>query len=127
MMQSKICTAIALAAAMAMPIGVLAASNAPPPNTSPTNSPPDKSDRAAPAETSNTQNMPSFKQLDKNKDGFVSRDEAHKSPSISARFDALDLDGDGKLSRSEMDAAQRPAAGGPSKSGNMGNSPKQSY
>jgi hypothetical protein len=126
-MQSKICTAIALAVAMAMPVGALAASTAPPPNTSPTNSPPDKSDRSAPADTGNSTSLPSFKQLDKNKDGFVSRDEAQKASSISARFDELDLDHDGKLSRSEMDAAQRPAAGGPSKSGNMGNSPKQSY
>jgi hypothetical protein len=128
-MQSRICTAIALAVAMAMPIGALAASTAPPPNTSPTGSPPDKSDRSAPADTADAKSVPSFKQLDKNKDGFVSRDEAQKSSSLSARFDELDLDRDGKLSQSELDAAKRPAAGRSSGSsmGSSGGSPKQSY
>ncbi|MBM4072907.1 MAG: pyrrolo-quinoline quinone [Planctomycetes bacterium] len=53
--------------------------------------------------------MPSFddllKQLDKNKDGILSRDEAEKA--FEGFFDAQDLNSDGKLTRDEFDAINR--------------------
>ncbi len=40
--------------------------------------------------------------LDKNKDGYVSRDEARDATELQGRFAELDKDNDGKISRSEM-------------------------
>lgn len=42
-----------------------------------------------------------FDQLDANRDGFVSKDEAKRSADISARFKDLDSNSDGKLSTAE--------------------------
>ena len=47
-------------------------------------------------------------QLDKNNDGYVSRDEATSEQSLSSRFSELDTDNDGRLSRSEWDAMGAP-------------------
>ena len=44
-----------------------------------------------------------FNQVDTDEDGFISRDEA-KGTSLQNRFDLLDLNHDGQLSPSEMDA-----------------------
>ena len=49
-----------------------------------------------------------FKSLDKNKDGFVSRDEAKGTPHEKG-FAKLDKNNDGKLSRAEHAAAQEHA------------------
>ena len=56
-----------------------------------------------------------FKDLDKNKDGFISREEAKGSPH-EKDFDKLDKNGDGKLSREEHAAAHtaKASAGGTS-------------
>ena len=43
-----------------------------------------------------------FKALDLNNDGYLSRDEAHASGELSRRFTALDKNGDGKLSMPEV-------------------------
>ncbi|MEE7548668.1 calcium-binding protein [Xanthomonas sp. Kuri4-1] len=40
--------------------------------------------------------------LDKNGDGFIDRSEAAAAPKLAARFDALDTNKDGKLSRDEL-------------------------
>lgn len=45
-----------------------------------------------------------FVQLDANKDGMVTEEEAGKSASIKAEFDRIDKDTDGKLSAAEMSA-----------------------
>jgi EF hand len=49
-----------------------------------------------------------FKDLDKNKDGYISRYEAKGMP--YDKFSKLDKDGDGKLSPSEHAAASRAGA-----------------
>lgn len=53
-----------------------------------------------------------MKRLDADKDGNVSRDEAKKDTTISKRFKELDKNNDGKLSATELNAAQATGAGG---------------
>jgi hypothetical protein len=69
-----------------------------------------------------------FAGIDKNSDGYISRDEA-KDAAWSNRFTELDKDNDGRLSRSEFDALGTTAAGAsgrdassPSTTGGMGGS-----
>jgi hypothetical protein len=50
-----------------------------------------------------------FRDLDKNKDGFISREEAKGSPH-EKEFDKLDKNSDGKLSREEHAAAHKAQA-----------------
>jgi len=54
-----------------------------------------------------------FERLDKNQDGFVTRDEARDATELQGRFAELDKDNDGKISRGEMRAldSERSAAG----------------
>jgi len=49
-----------------------------------------------------------FKSLDRNNDRKISRSEASMKGSVSKRFDGIDSDGDGYLSRREF--AARPTA-----------------
>jgi Ca2+-binding EF-hand superfamily protein len=46
-----------------------------------------------------------IEQLDANKDGFISKEEAAKSPRFAERFDAIDADKDGKVSQAELIAS----------------------
>jgi EF hand domain-containing protein len=43
-----------------------------------------------------------FRRMDKNKDGYLSKDEVEGNASLSSSFDQLDADHDGKLARSEV-------------------------
>ncbi len=45
-----------------------------------------------------------FDRLDKNKDGFITRDEARDATELQGRFAELDINNDGKISREEMRA-----------------------
>jgi hypothetical protein len=72
-----------------------------------------------------------FAGIDKNNDGYISRDEA-KDAAWSNRFSELDKDNDGRLSQSEFDALSGTATGAagaigrdassPSTTGGMGGS-----
>jgi hypothetical protein len=42
-----------------------------------------------------------FAELDRNRDGFLSRDEANDAVELNTRFSELDANNDGKLSRDE--------------------------
>ena len=51
-----------------------------------------------------------FNELDRNGDGFVSRDEARDAEELNTRFSELDVNNDSKLSREEYAVLQREAA-----------------
>jgi Ca2+-binding EF-hand superfamily protein len=46
-------------------------------------------------------NDPGFNNLDKNKDGYISKSEAKGNPTLYKNFKQADTNGDGKLSRAE--------------------------
>jgi hypothetical protein len=79
---------------------------------------------SASAGASNSGAEKMFQALDKNKDGFVSREEAKGTPH-DKDFAALDKNGDGKLSREEHAAApehanEKAATGSTSGTGDKG-------
>lgn len=49
---------------------------------------------------------PLFNELDTNKDGYITRDEAKRSADTTARFDEIDTNRDGRISVSEWKAAE---------------------
>lgn len=51
-----------------------------------------------------------FDELDRNADGFVSRDEGRDAEELQTRFSELDANNDGKLSRDEYAVLEREAA-----------------
>ena len=59
-----------------------------------------------PAELGKPEVPPLFKELDKNRDGQVTRDEAKRSAEILSTFDTLDTDHNGKVSLLEWNAAE---------------------
>lgn len=56
---------------------------------------------AAPA---TTEVPPLFKELDRDSDGQISKDEAKRSAETQAQFETLDANGDGKISLAEWKA-----------------------
>ena len=52
-----------------------------------------------------------FEALDKNHDGYISRDEAKDASELNTRFSELDANNDGKLSRDEYNALNKSARG----------------
>ncbi|HLO63183.1 MAG TPA: EF-hand domain-containing protein [Azonexus sp.] len=51
---------------------------------------------------------PMFKELDTNKDGYVSHDEAKRSAEVTARFSEMDTDRDGRITVSEFRKGAQP-------------------
>jgi NADPH-dependent glutamate synthase beta subunit-like oxidoreductase len=66
----------------------------------------------AAGQTGKTEGSPmvSFEQLDKNKDGSISKDEAKADTTVSKQFDQWDANRDGKLSKAEYDGASAGSA-----------------
>jgi hypothetical protein len=69
------------------------------------------STRGSPASANASVSASQFQKLDKNKDGFLSKDEVSETSDLSARFDQLDANGDGKLSQAELSASGAAAGG----------------
>ncbi len=110
---------IVLAIAAALPLSALAQIGSPAnPAKSPSKTPLNTAATGAPGEATGA-----VSPLDTNKDGYVSREEAKASPSISARFNELDKDGDGKLSAQELSAGSPAGSGGQ----RPGSEPKSKY
>lgn len=95
-MKSKI-SLVALLLTGALPLAAIAA-DAPPASTAPA-----MPDSAAPKSDS----APMFKQLDRNSDGMVSKEEAKRSADVQARFSTLDADGNGSITLAEWTAAEK--------------------
>ena len=67
------------------------------------------SQRSARSSTGSTAER--FDRLDRNGDGFISRDEAKDAAELQTRFSELDRNNDGKLSREEYEAVNASASG----------------
>src|SRR5438105_7588518 len=61
-----------------------------------------------------------FERLNKNHDGFISRDEAKDAAELNTRFSELDKNNDGKLSREEYNALDTSARGATGATGPQG-------
>ena len=59
-----------------------------------------------------TSNRGRFEALDRNHDGYISRDEAKDAAELNTRFSELDANNDGKLSHDEYSAHSSNARGG---------------
>jgi hypothetical protein len=103
MLKSKSIIAAAIAAAFALPLAAYAAGTDTPGGT--------KSPKSG-MSSGDGGSAPTMKQLDTNNDGYVSKEEAKKSSTVSKRFNQLDKDNDGKLSATELNAAGATGAGG---------------
>lgn len=77
----------------------------PPPATEPT---PSTMASAAPVDSGM-----SFEDMDKNKDGGIAKDELADTEMLSQHFSAADKDGDGKLSKAEVDGHRAEMAAKP--------------
>ena len=108
-MRTRFISIVTLAAACVLPLSVQAQGTAP--SSPPSNRPPSSLLPSGPL--SDPLTGKSFSAVDTNGDGFISREEAAKAQGFVGRFEELDLDKDGKLSQTEINAATAPAAGGP--------------
>lgn len=87
----------------AMPFGAISAEPAKPAPAGP----PAKEAAPAPAPAAD-EPMPLFKELDANRDNFVTKDEAKRSAEVMARYKELDADHDGKVSSAEFKKGMQP-------------------
>ncbi|MDP2880894.1 MAG: EF-hand domain-containing protein [Azonexus sp.] len=89
---------------VALPLGAIAAEPTQPPSSGPAA----KEAAPAPAPAAKDEPMPLFKELDTNRDNFVTKDEAKRSAEVLARFKELDTDRDGKISGAEFKKGMQP-------------------
>jgi hypothetical protein len=68
---------------------------------------------STPAPAAATDSGMSFDDMDKNKDGGITKDELADTEMLSQHFATADKDGDGKLSKSEVDAHRAEMAAAP--------------
>lgn len=85
---------------------------APPAETPPPVTEPMPTTTPAPSATPTDSGM-SFADMDKNKDGGITKDELADTEMLSQHFATADKDGDGKLSQSEVDAHRAEMAAKP--------------
>jgi hypothetical protein len=119
-MKLKTLIAVAVAGAFAVPCAVLAQGGATsqpqtgrtPPGQAASPGSIDQRSGAAPTGATAT-GAAVFQRLDRNSDGFVSRDEAKDAAELQGRFAELDKNNDGKISEAEMRGmdGERGAAG----------------
>lgn len=100
----NILVALALAVAGAMSVTATAAEPARTPSTT---QPGAKAPAGVAPEAGRTEVPPMFKELDQDKDGQISREEAKRSADVQANFDAMDTDHNGKISLIEWIAAEK--------------------
>jgi len=110
-MKFKTLIAVAVAGAFAVPFAALAqgtgGTTTAPSATHPQGNPP----ATAPAGSQTSgggatgESNASWTRLDKNKDGYLSRDELKGDASLSSRFSEMDKDNDGRISKEEFNAA----------------------
>ena len=67
---------------------------------------------AGKATTSQAETPPMFKELDRNKDGQISKREARRSADLNTRFDTLDTDKNKQISLAEWMADEKAQQGG---------------
>ena len=89
-------------AVLTIPVGALAAAGDPPSRPAP-------SHPRNPVDRTPDTGAATFKSLDANRDGYVSRDEARNSSELTSRFNELDQDRDGRLSRQEVSGSRSAA------------------
>ena len=94
---------LALVLAGALPIAATAAE----PAKHPAMEPSPATSQPAPGDAGRTEVPPRFKELDRDKDGQISKDEAKVSAEIEARFETLDSDRNGKVSLIEWAASEK--------------------
>jgi hypothetical protein len=84
-----------------------AAGDAAEPAKHPAMEPSPATSQPAPGDAGRTEVPPRFKELDRDKDGQISKDEAKVSAEIEARFETLDSDRNGKVSLIEWAASEK--------------------
>lgn len=90
----------------ALPLASIAADTTTPQGGSPMGTSPAGSSTATTRQ--DDASAPMFKELDTNKDGYVSRDEAKRSAEVTSRFSEIDADHDGRITTSEFRKGMQP-------------------
>jgi len=116
-MNLKTIIALAVAGAFAMPVAAQTSSGTDKPSGTARGTASDKHKSEAGGTAPG-----GFAGIDKNNDGYLSRDEA-KDAAWSNRFSELDKDNDGRLSKSEFDALSGAATGAAGATGRGATSP----
>lgn len=97
---------LALTAVLLVPLASQAQTNPPPPVQPPPTptTPPPSLPMATPGVKPQRMAADKFANIDTNKDGAITRDEAAAAPKLSAEFDQVDADHDGRITPAELKA-----------------------